>query len=189
MSTKYNFSYIRNAVITQAELAYPKDLNSMEKRSFSAFFRDYESIADCYEFQLLAVAVQCDLKTILPMLYVDCATAPIDVILKASNRINLGKEQTEKLLRGHEHMVEYVRRYGINQFLPQHYCSMSCSQARGTLLQNYVIIPPEFPIQRLLPINGHDLQTINLQNTNTPSKLWYQANRASHPPKYPDRTT
>ena len=122
----------------------------MEKRSFSAFFRDYESIDGGYEFQMLAVAVQCDLKTILPMLYVDCATAPIDVILKASNRINLGKEQTEKLLRGHEHMIDYVRRYGINQFLPQHYCSMACSQARGTLLQNYVIIPPEFPIQRLL---------------------------------------
>ncbi|KLO07724.1 hypothetical protein SCHPADRAFT_1001431 [Schizopora paradoxa] len=150
MSTKYDFSRIRSEVTSHLERAYPRELDAMGERNFEDLFLNYDDLSSDYDLQLLVVAEQCNLKSILPVLYLDCVTSPMDTILQASRDLRLKNHQIEKLLRGHERMVRYAHEYGIIQFAPQQYCTMSCTKARGELLQNYVIVPQEYPVQALL---------------------------------------
>lgn len=149
MSTKYNLPEIRNALTDQMERVYPKDLESMEDRDFGVLFADYENMVDDHEFQLLVAVEQSNLKTVLPSLYFECAIYPLDTILNAAEDLQLERQQVNKLLRGHERMVEYSHEYGIKQFMPEVPCMVSCSKARGQLLVNYVK-SSSFPIQQLL---------------------------------------
>ncbi|KLO07727.1 hypothetical protein SCHPADRAFT_894416 [Schizopora paradoxa] len=81
MSTKYNFTFIQDKVTSHLKLVYPTDLESLEGRSYGRLFVDYN---EEHDFQLLVVAEQCNMKAILPMLYLDCAASPMDDILKGS---------------------------------------------------------------------------------------------------------
>ncbi|KLO07734.1 hypothetical protein SCHPADRAFT_859799 [Schizopora paradoxa] len=108
MSTKYNFSDIRDEVTRHLQRCYPSDLSSMERRNFDDLFVDHENEAEDYDFQLLAVAQQCNMKTILPMLYFDCAASDLDLILEASESLNIPKDCFKRILRGHVMLTEYA---------------------------------------------------------------------------------
>ncbi|KLO07732.1 hypothetical protein SCHPADRAFT_909207 [Schizopora paradoxa] len=151
MSSKYNFSEIHNAITNQIESVYPNDLDSMKERDYRDLFEDYDNIADDYEFQLLAAVLQSDLRTVLPTLYFECATSQLDTILKSTESLHFEKQHVDKLLRGHERMVEYSYEYGIKQFVPQRTCTTQCSKSRGQLLANYIVdCPYKDPLQELL---------------------------------------
>ncbi|KLO07730.1 hypothetical protein SCHPADRAFT_881260 [Schizopora paradoxa] len=150
MSTKYNLSGIRNAVKNHLERVYPNDIEIMNDRDFGDLFEDYTNITLDYEFQLLVAAQRSNLKTVIPMLYFECSTAPLDTILKAVEGLRLEKQQIKKFLRGHEHMEKLAYEYGIHRFAPRRYCSYPCSSARTELLVRYMTDRPPYPIQSLL---------------------------------------
>ncbi|KLO07728.1 hypothetical protein SCHPADRAFT_836207 [Schizopora paradoxa] len=150
MSTKYNYSDIRNTLARHIERAYPSDLESMESRCFEDLYEGYDNVIYDFEFQLLFAALQCNLKTILPTLYFECATSRLAIILRVAEEHYLEKQQIDLLLCGHERMIEYAHEYGIKQFVPQQSCAfMPCSRSRGQLLANYVKFS-SLPIQHLL---------------------------------------
>ncbi|KLO07725.1 hypothetical protein SCHPADRAFT_945017 [Schizopora paradoxa] len=151
MSTKYNFSGIRNAVTTHLEHVYPNDLCVMEDRNFSLLFEDFNAVPDDFDLQLLVAALKYDMKSVLPMLYLECSTTSLDTILKASERLEIEKQHIERILHGRERMIEYSYQYGIKRFAPKRQCSSSiCSSARLELLHKYVVKLPHNPIQALL---------------------------------------
>ncbi|KLO07729.1 hypothetical protein SCHPADRAFT_836184 [Schizopora paradoxa] len=147
MGTKYNFSYILDEISVHTKCAYPTDLHSMGDRSFRDLLIEYKDEDDLL---LLAVAEQCDMKIILPLLYFDCAASPLENILKASKELNLRDSSFLKIIRGHEQVSSYSKQLGVVLFLPHQKCTPSCQTARMSLLAKYLKDPPNYPVHEIL---------------------------------------
>ncbi len=152
MSTKYDIP-IRNEVINHLARAYPSDLVDMTTRDFNDLFIDIENTPDDYEFQLLAIALRCDVKILLPMLYFECATHGLQSMVNMYE--NLQKECQLKLILGHERLSKCAYEFGVKAFNPQKACSSTaCSRSRAKLYMEYLnfnsYCPPTFPVDELL---------------------------------------
>ncbi|KLO07731.1 hypothetical protein SCHPADRAFT_859791 [Schizopora paradoxa] len=153
MSTKYDFPSIRDEVTSHLEPQYPTDLKLLKVRDSAHLVLDFKEEDD---FQLLVVAEQCNVKAILPLLYLDCAALPLDDILSASEAVDLQRSSFLRILRGHEQLSKYTNQYGTLAFLPEQSCMRTCQSARIKLFAKYVKDPPKYAVHRLLLGNEPD---------------------------------
>lgn len=151
MSTKYDIPSIRAQVIKHLQRYYPvhacatfeaSDVNLLD-----------EEAPDDYDFQLLAVAQQCNVRRILPMLYYKCASNPLPTIFKSSD--NLDKETLQKILIGREKLLKLSYDFGILMLFPGEDCAnAACFRMRRQMISTWTKIYARNNDDRQLPIDA-----------------------------------
>ncbi|KLO07735.1 hypothetical protein SCHPADRAFT_945027 [Schizopora paradoxa] len=135
MSSKYNFFDVLYEVTKHLERIYPSDLDGMTNRNTDSLLVDYGFETDDYDFQLLVVAQQCNVKSLIPILYFDCATFSIDFIIRTAEALSLERSTFMRILRGRDRILYYLRQLAVKA---------------AALLAKFVDDPPSFPINQLL---------------------------------------
>ncbi|KLO06258.1 hypothetical protein SCHPADRAFT_838281 [Schizopora paradoxa] len=151
MSTKYDIPSIRTQVIKHLEKYYPVRLSETFQTSDRGLF-DKDAPVD-YDFQLLAVAQQCNVRRLLPMMYYKCASRCVQRIFMSSD--NFDKDTLQRILTGREILLKLSYDFGIVVCFPDEGCaSEACWKARRTMIRVWTNVPAPNNNARFLPIDA-----------------------------------
>ncbi|KLO07721.1 hypothetical protein SCHPADRAFT_1001428 [Schizopora paradoxa] len=151
MSTKYDIPSIRAQVIKHLQRYYPVHASERFKASDVNLFD--EDAPDDYDFRLLAVAQQCNVRRLLPMLYYECASSSLPSIFKSSD--NLDKETLQKILIGREKLLKLSYDFGILVLFPGEDCATAaCFRMRRQMISTWTKIYTPNNNDRQLPIDA-----------------------------------